>query len=240
MNTHRYIDFLAKWAVDSAHPGGRRLTEAIIQRSAVKPEDKVLDVGCGTGATSWLLAERVKADVTALDFHPAMVARARQRALKSAATFNVVQASAEAIPFQDQTFDWVVSESVTAFTDRSRSIAEYYRVLVPGGRLLAIEMTILQKISAADEKAIQSVYGVSGLLSASDWRKAWEEAGFRSVEVLEDTDFDPNPSPVTLPEIHLKGAPDEEALNVLLSHIQIMQDYKDVLSYRIYRAKKPE
>lgn len=238
MNNQRYIDFLAKLAIDNAHPGGRQLTESIIGDASLKAGDKVLDVGCGTGATSAFLREKTEAEVTGIDLHPKMVERAKQRSLESAKPFQVILGSAEQLPFGDDVFDLLLSESVTTFTDMAKSVPEYFRVLRPGGKLLAIEMTIEERLPRSDTEAIQSVYGVGRLLTEEDWKKVWEEAGFCSIEALKDSDFAQNKDIVELPSYQLAGELDEEAFDVWLTHLQMMQAYKNVLSYRIFRAVK--
>ncbi|GGL61446.1 class I SAM-dependent methyltransferase [Sporolactobacillus putidus] len=239
MNNHRYIDFLAKLAIDSAHPGGRQLTEAIISETSMKEGDKVLDVGCGTGATSALLAEKTGTEVTGIDIHPKMVELAKKRSTGSSRPFQIVPGSAERLPFNDETFDWVLSESVTAFTDMTQSAPEYFRVLRPGGKLIAIEMTIEERLPRPDSKVIQSLYGVGRLLTEDDWKEIWEKAGFSGIEALRDSDFSQKEGAVELPSYHLTEKIDEEAFDVWLSHLQILQTYRDVLTYRIFRAEKP-
>ncbi|RYL91608.1 class I SAM-dependent methyltransferase [Sporolactobacillus sp. THM7-4] len=236
---HKYIDFLAKLAIDNAHPGGRRLTEGIINRASIKPGDSILDVGCGTGATSALLAEKIHADVTGIDFHPGMVKRAKKRSMESGLSFKVLQASAEELPFEDHTFDWVLSESVTAFTDSSRSVPEYLRVLRPGGKLIAVEMTLEKSLPLSDTEGIQNLYGVQRLYTENDWKAVLERAGFTSVKALKESDIVLHSNQSPLPVFHLTSEIDDETFEIWLTHLQVMQNYKDVLSYRIYLAAKP-
>ncbi|WP_100488607.1 class I SAM-dependent methyltransferase [Sporolactobacillus pectinivorans] len=239
MDHNRYINFLAKLSVDSAHPGGRRLSDGLIRDALIHADDHVLDVGCGTGATAALLAEETGAAVTGIDLHPKMVERALERAAQSKHAFRVLKGSVESLPFEDASFDWIVSESVTAFTDIKKSVPEYYRVLRPGKRLAAIEMTIEQPLPEQDSEVIKKLYGVPELYTVEDWRNIWKEAGFTQVEVLKESDFSLNPGQDELPTYNLTGDLDEEAFEVWLDHMQALQIYKNVLSYRIYRVTKP-
>jgi ubiquinone/menaquinone biosynthesis C-methylase UbiE len=118
----------------------------LVQRLTYRPEhdavlgalrrtgaSRVLDVGCGTG----LLAARIGrelsgARVVGCDFSRGMLARASSG--DRAAT--CVQASALALPFRSEGFEAVVStEAFHWFPDQRLALAEFLRVLVPGGRL---------------------------------------------------------------------------------------------------------
>jgi ubiquinone/menaquinone biosynthesis C-methylase UbiE len=237
VNKHRYIDFLAKLAVDNAHPGGHQLTKAIIEQLPIKKGSGVLDVGCGTGATAVFLSEHLEADVTGIDLHPRMVERAKERVKACDKPAKIIQASAEQLPFQTDTFDCLLSESVTAFTDVERSAPEYFRVLRPGGHLMAIEMTIEHPIDKRDQQLIQSVYGVNSLYTEENWLEIWKRAGFTQVTVLPVSQFR-NVTGDALPTYNFTSEIDEETLEVWLEHMHTMQTYKNILSYRIFHAIK--
>ncbi len=95
---------------------------------------RVLDVGCGTGRNLPLYAAGVR--VVGLDPDRDVLLRARRRAPH----VPLVQASAEALPFSDGTFDTVVSGlAFCSVPDPLRGLAEVKRVLGPGGRLRMLE-----------------------------------------------------------------------------------------------------
>jgi ubiquinone/menaquinone biosynthesis C-methylase UbiE len=236
---HRYIDFLAKLAVDNAHPGGHGLTEAIVDRLSMRQKSDVLDVGCGTGATAVFLSEKVKANVTGIDLHPIMVEQAQARANESQLPPKIIQGSAEQLPFQEDSFDYLISESVTAFTDVSLSIPEYFRVLRPGGSLAAVEMTIEKPLDEKNIRAIESVYGVDDVHTESEWLAIWKSAGFINVEALRANKLQKQSDDV-LPTYNLTSKIDEEALEVWLEHLQTMQTYQNVLTYRVFMMAKPD
>ena len=85
--------------------------------------DKVLDVGCGTGLISQLYPNF---DITGLDISDGML---------SHNPYKWIKASAEAIPFEDNTFDFVVCRSLLHHLDRPiQGLREMFRVLKPGGK----------------------------------------------------------------------------------------------------------
>lgn len=103
---------------------------------------RVLEVGCGPGHLSLLLARDHDLDVTAVDVDPAMIERARAKADGTAAanpTFAVGDAAS--LQFVDGTFDVVVSTlSMHHWDDPVSGLAEIGRVLRPGGRALVWDL----------------------------------------------------------------------------------------------------
>lgn len=97
----------------------------------------IADVGCGTGLiTAMLLKKFRKARVIGLELAPAMVAKARKRAPWLRALHGVV-AEAEALPLADATCDLIFSNLALPWApDLDRALAEFRRVLKPGGALL--------------------------------------------------------------------------------------------------------
>ena len=108
--------------------------------SALIPFDEllgkdVLEIGCGTGVHTRLLAQ-AGAHVTAVDLTPTAVEFTTRRLTQAGLLANVVEADAESLPFADGSFDFVWSWGVIHHsTDTDRVIAEIARVLRPGGRL---------------------------------------------------------------------------------------------------------
>jgi SAM-dependent methyltransferase len=118
------------------HMGGLSTTKELIELCGIDERTHVLEVGCGTGATSRYLAQKLRCRVLGVDVRPSMIEQARDRAAKAHVQDRVEfrVADATALPFEDATFDAVLVESVTTFIeDKSAAIGEYARVLKPGG-----------------------------------------------------------------------------------------------------------
>jgi SAM-dependent methyltransferase len=116
---------------------GENLCEAMDLRAG----QKVLDVAAGNGNVT-LAAARRWCDVTATDYVPALLERARERAAAERLAMAFRTADAEALPFGDATFDAVVSTFGVMFTpDQDRAAAELVRVCRPGGRIALANWT---------------------------------------------------------------------------------------------------
>jgi ubiquinone/menaquinone biosynthesis C-methylase UbiE len=106
--------------------------EFVVQRAGIEQGHHVLDLGTGTGNAA-LLAAQAGADVTAVDPSPRLLEVARQRVGEG--TFKV--AKAEHLPFDDQSFDRVLSLFAVIFSEEpQRAAHEILRVLKPDGKAL--------------------------------------------------------------------------------------------------------
>ncbi len=110
---------------------GEDLCEAL----DVRADAKVLDVAAGNGNAA-LAAARRWCDVVATDYVPALLDRARLRAEADGLALELRPADAEALPFEDASFDAVVSTFGVMFTpNQERAAAELLRVCKPGGKI---------------------------------------------------------------------------------------------------------
>jgi len=126
----------ARYAVSAVHRGGPDLG-AMLAAGVATGRERVLDVGCGPGATALAFAERV-ASVVALDLTPAMLAQAQELAAeRGLANVRFEQGNAARLPFPDASFDVVTSRlAAHHVADPQAMVREAARVLAPGGTFL--------------------------------------------------------------------------------------------------------
>jgi len=117
-----------------------------LARTGLRPGDRALDLAGGTGDLSRGLLKQVGEDgqVVLSDINAAMLGRGRDRLVDEGAADNlsIVQADAESLPFDDRQFDCLtMAFGLRNVTRKDRALAEMYRVLKPGGRLLVLEFS---------------------------------------------------------------------------------------------------
>jgi ubiquinone/menaquinone biosynthesis C-methylase UbiE len=124
--------------------GARRLQERLVDQARIRPDDRVLDIGCGTGNLTLLVATRYPtASVVGLDPDPAALDRARKKAAKGKLSAAFDQGFAEELPYPDRSVDVVLcSLALHHVTEEHRiqSLREVARVLRPGGTFHLLEM----------------------------------------------------------------------------------------------------
>ncbi|HJX29726.1 MAG TPA: methyltransferase domain-containing protein [Thermoanaerobaculia bacterium] len=112
-----------------------------LERLAVSPGTRMLDVACGAGQIA-IPAARAGVRVTGIDIAPNLIEQARARAKAEGVDVRFEEGDAEMLPYEDGAFDLVVSLIGAMFAPRpERVAAELTRVCRPGGRLVMANWT---------------------------------------------------------------------------------------------------
>jgi ubiquinone/menaquinone biosynthesis C-methylase UbiE len=167
-----YFDVQAYWGV-TKHMGGLKATEMLVELCHIDQEKYVLVVGCGVGVTPCYLARRYACQVIGVDLSEEMVARSRERAKRQGvagmAEFQV--ADAQDLPFEDNTFDAVLCESVNAFiANKAKAMGEYVRVARPGGYVGVNEVTWLETPPSELVRYLYRIMGAEFLTGNGGWK----------------------------------------------------------------------
>jgi trans-aconitate methyltransferase len=187
-----------QWNTDAYAANGRfvaNLATGVVQMLALRPGERILDIGCGDGALTQQLSE-AGAVVTGVDSSPSMLSAARARGL------NVEQHSADALPYERQ-FDAVFSNAALHWLSADRHpalLASAHHALVPGGRFVA-EMGGQGNIAAIRTalSAVFEPYGIDTEAAAASYypapavyQRLLEQAGF----IVDSIDLIPRPTPL--------------------------------------------
>lgn len=123
---------------------GRNFRDEMLHHAALKPSERVLDVGCGTGVLTRLAAEAVgpSGQVVGIDPSPRMIGVARVNAAKTNSRAEFKLAVIESLPFKDGSFDVVLSSCMLHHLPaelKHAGLREVRRMLRPGGRFVAVD-----------------------------------------------------------------------------------------------------
>jgi demethylmenaquinone methyltransferase/2-methoxy-6-polyprenyl-1,4-benzoquinol methylase/phosphoethanolamine N-methyltransferase len=166
----------------------RAIRQMTAEMAQIQPGDSVLDVGCGTGdltlvAKAWA---GPTGSVYGIDAAPEMIAVARRKAAQAGVDVDFQVGLIEDLSFPDRHFDVVLSSLMMHHLPgdlKRRGLAEIYRVLKPGGRLLIVD---LKRPTSHASRALMALLLHRGMHSGvQDLAAILEEVGFADVEAGE-------------------------------------------------------
>src|SRR6185369_1346393 len=177
---------------ESMERGHRPVGEQAIAAMQVGPSARVLDVGCGSGWATRLLAEHApQGRVTGIDISDEMVRLARESS-QSFPNVDYEVASAEELSFPDDEFTNAFSmESIYYYRNIPKALSEIHRVLKSGGTFVAV--VDLYWENEATHQWIDTLKVPVELLSIDDYRSLFIDAGF--VNIRDRRILDPRPVP---------------------------------------------
>lgn len=164
-------------------PGGDDETRLAITLSGLSGRTglKIADIGCGTGASTLVLAKALDASVTAVDFLPDFLRDLEIVAERQNLTNRIetLAASMDALPFAEQSFDAIWSEGAIYNIGFANGIKAWRRFLKPDGILAVSELTWLTKTRPAELE--------------QHWNREYPEVDTASAKmaILEDSGFSP-------------------------------------------------
>lgn len=165
--------------------------DLFIDWMSLSVESRVLDVACGSGHTTLRIATRTGCAVTGVDIHESAIAEAReaaqQRGLADRATFELHDAS-KPLPFADAAFDAIICiDAINHLPNRPTILAEWARVLRPGGVLVFTDPIVVTGPLTAVEIAIRSSIGFFLFVPPGIDERLLEAAGFAVVDTADRT-----------------------------------------------------
>jgi len=178
-------------ALTLGHAG--MLRNLTVDRALIKSGEKVLDVGCGTGGVTIPAKQRVgkTGEAAGIDPAPEMIAVARKKAERANLEIDFRVGVIESLPYPDATFDAVTSSLMMHHLPHELQVsglAEIYRVLKPGGRLLIADM---MRLSASLHDRLFALLTLHGgraqRFGIQDLPEMIRAAGFDEVRQLDES-----------------------------------------------------
>src|ERR1700739_3560429 len=182
------------------------ITEKTMRRMDLRPGERILDLGCGSGWATRLLARMVGegpagfGQVVGVDISDEMIRQARA-ASKDFENVMFVIGSAAQIPWEENFFAKVLSaESFSYYPDQERALAELFRVMAPKGRLF-----ILINLYRDNPYSLQWVDKLKvpvHVRSADEYVDLLKKHSFENVEYLQIPDAQPTPDDYVTKSFH--------------------------------------
>jgi SAM-dependent methyltransferase len=160
----------------------------------VQPGQTVVDLGSGAGLDLLIAADAVGPEgrVIGVDMTDVMIAKARENAERAGkANIEVRQGQIEALPVEDGSADWVISNCVINLSpNKPKVFAEVARVLRPGGRFSISDIVVEELPEVIRQSAAAYSACIAGAISEEDYLAGLRAAGLTDVEVTERQVYD--------------------------------------------------
>ena len=230
-------------------PGGDAQTEFAVELARLDRNAplKIADIGCGTGASTLLLARLLNAQITAVDFIQefldGLTVRAKQAGVAN--RISTLACSMDELPFSDEEFDVIWAEGAIYNIGFEKGVSEWQRFLKSGGFLVASEITWITDSRPSElQEHWDTEYPEIDV--ASTKVKMLEKHGYTPVGYFvlpEDCWLDEyyNPMQDSFHDFLTRNGNSEEAKAIVaseLKEIELYRRYKAHYSYGVYIAKK--
>lgn len=165
-----YLPGESKWRFGTAM---RRMEDHIGRRLALPPGSRILDAGCGVGDVSRAMATRFGLTVDGIDILDFNIQEANRRSAKARLSDRTrfLEADYHMVPFENKCFDGVIAvETLVHATDSRRVLAEFHRVIRPGGKLVMAEYsrTPDAELTEGANAAMEKIFDLGAMPS---WRQ---------------------------------------------------------------------
>jgi ubiquinone/menaquinone biosynthesis C-methylase UbiE len=166
---------------DQDHYGGLAANDALAERASIGRNTRVVDFCAGLAGPSRYLAHRYGADVTGIELTPARVKGAEEltRRVGLQHKVRVLEGNVMQVPLAAESADVVVSqEALLHVPDKARALAEAYRILKPGGRIVFTDWVAHRPLSDADRELMWQGMAVTDLYDLPTYADLVSRAGF--------------------------------------------------------------
>ena len=181
-------NFLARLGKTRLRPGGRKATEWLIASGDFNKDKKILEVACNMCTTAIGLAQKFDCKIEGVDLDEAALEKARANIAIHGLQdkIHVQRANAMVLPFEDESFDIVINEAMLTMLPvqaKMKAVAEYFRVLKPGGFLLTHDVMLTTEDSEAVLQQLREAINITVTpLTKQGWKNVFLDSGFRNVE----------------------------------------------------------
>ncbi len=230
-------------------PGGETETKRMLELAGLDRSRhlKIADIGCGTGASTILLAKDLDAEITAVDFLSEFLDELQSRAGEHgvADQITTLNCSMDDLPFSDEEFDVIWSEGAIYNMGFEAGVSAWNRFLKPGGKLIVSEITWLtaerpselQSHWEAEYPEIDAASSKIGVLERHGYRPeayftlpthCWLENYYRPLQSRFDEFL----------ERHSQSDQAKTIVECEKDEISLYERYCDYYSYGVYVAEK--
>ncbi|HNZ60934.1 MAG TPA: methyltransferase domain-containing protein [Methanofastidiosum sp.] len=181
-------------AMTSPTFGGWKGTDRLIELLDIKGMERprILEVGCSTGYITRYVAQKFDCEIVGADISEILIELAREESEKlDLKNVSFERASAESLPFVDNSFDIVYGEAITALvSDPVMALKEYRRVLKKGGKVATLDLFMKGTLDPEFYQEMKNLMVMSNIIgpetdikTLKEWENIFKEAGFNHIKI---------------------------------------------------------
>lgn len=234
--------------LDRLGPGSKESTLKALKRLPTLSQDaRTLDIGCGCGVQTMILAEHLTGEIVAVDNHQPLLDKLQKKIDQQELNDRVKPqlASMLELPFADQSFDLIWSEGAIYIMGFEKGLKSWQRLLKPGGLMAVTEVSWFTE-EPPDEIADYWKTNYPGMRGVEENRKLIESCGYRLIDdfPLPSTDWTEEyyrPHEAPLKTMRQRYPDQPEALAVcdeIECEIEMYRRYGDSFGYQFYLMEK--
>lgn len=202
-NGYANLGWLPERSSGDYHAAQRFLVRTVADQLQLRPQDRVLEIGCGLGGPARQIAAEFSCDVFGLELLRSQIEAGRktireernsqpcasEATWRSQDVIHSIQASAQALPFPRETFDAVYSiESAFHYPDKLQFVTEVAAVLKPGGRFAIADVLFTgNRRNGWRERQVLRALGAHSLYTEAEYRQAAQQNGLQFVSITDLT-----------------------------------------------------
>ena len=172
------------------HPGGLDITRELAQLCHISLGSKVLEVASGTGESACFLVQNFGCSFVGIDASDRMIERAKSKVSAKGLPAEFKKGDAHHLPFDDGTFDAVVSECTVCILDKAQAIREMARVTKSGGYVGIHDLCWKEGAPEDLQRRLVEIEGERPE-TLEGWRRLFEEAGLKDIRAIDKSDMIP-------------------------------------------------
>jgi ubiquinone/menaquinone biosynthesis C-methylase UbiE len=181
-------------AMTSPTFGGWKGTDKLLELLNIKDIERprILEVGCSTGYITRHVAQKFDCEIVGVDLSEILIELAREESEKlNLKNISFERASAESLPFVDNSFDIVYGEAITALvSDPVMVLKEYRRVLKKGGKVATLDLFTNESLVSEFYQEMKNIMVMSNIIGPEtdirtlrEWEDIFKEAGFKNIRI---------------------------------------------------------
>ncbi|SKC46600.1 DVU_1556 family methyltransferase [Maledivibacter halophilus] len=171
---------------DTIRPGGFGLTDKGVEVCKFNNNDRVLDIGCGTGATVEYLRRKYKLKAEGIDPSQKLLSEAKIKNPK----LKLYKGYGEELPYEEGKMDGIFCEcTLSLMKDKDKAIEEIHRVLKPGGYLFISDVYARRPQYITELKKFNFKSCITGIHNIEDLKKKLIEKNFEIKKIEDHTNY---------------------------------------------------